>query len=380
MPKFIRFSAVLCVTLVAYSGCGGAEAGPTTFHRGAPRNAEVRLGIEAGGNEQTKEATGKNIEISAQTRILTIGSSPVYWPEFHFWLDYIVKFYKNSHGYSEITNWSATQNGMSLSHFFLSTAVGYACKDRAIETKAKALGVKLSQEDLEKIRTARENNIKIYGKTEYRHIVESMYVSEDVHNYLTRMDNLGNRLFERLYGAKGEKCSGACVSAYAKKEGYMAVKYIFRSNTDADGKARSAAKRKANYELLKGILARLRASDAPLPLFGALMNKYGEDPSLSDYPSGRLLVSGRKGTAFEKAYLKLRDYQYSGIVKADDGDYIILRMPIVPDMVVDTAGNTLRYWAAYQYLFENQVSDWCRKTKISYDDAYYRIDVETLLR
>jgi hypothetical protein len=348
--RIISFLTVLCVLLIAFSGCSSL-------------NGDVITSYEKG-------------ELSGKTLILTVGSTPVYWPEFHFWLNYIKKHYKKYHNLDEITDWSVEQNGMSLSEFFLSCAVGYACKDRAIEAKAKELGIKLSEDDLAEIEKKRESNIKIYSKSEYLRIVARMYVSEEVFNYLTKIDYLGKYLFESFYGANGEKCSDEDVSAYVKEKGIMCAKYIFLSNTDSDGNELSAEKRAKNYKLLENILGRLGANDAPPTLFDALMNEYGEDTTVSNYPDGRLFVSGSMGKEFESAYLKLKENEYSGIVKTDHGYYVILRKPIFPDMTA--AGNTLRYWTAYEYLFKNQIDDWYAKMKIKYEDAYYKIDVKEL--
>jgi hypothetical protein len=314
-------------------------------------------------------------EFSANTRILTVDSTPVYWPEFLFWLNYIKKYYKKYHNLGKITDWNEKQNGMNLSEFFLSCAVGYAGKDRAIEAKAKELGIELSKEDLAKIEKERENNIKIYTKSEYLRIVARMYVSEEIFNYLKKIDYLGKYLFEYYYGAHGEKCSDEDVSAYVKKKGYMCAKYIFLSNADADGNKLSAEERAKNYKFLKDILGRLKASDAPLALFDALMNEYGEDATIAEYPDGHLFVTGGMGKEFERTYLKLNENEYSNIVKADRGYYVILRVPIRPDMTI--ASNTLRYWTAYD-LFKNQIDDWYAKMKIKYEDAYYKIDVKRL--
>lgn len=359
--RIFRFLTILSVLLMAFFGCTSLNSDAITS-RGHP----------------ISESPYKKGELSAETLILTVGSTPVYWPEFLFWLKYITKHYKKVNKLDEITDWSVEQNEMSLSEFFLSTAVDYACKDRAIEAKAKELGIELSEDDLAEIEKKRQNNIKIYTKSEYLRIIRRVYVSEEVFNYLTKIDYLAQYLFECLYGVKGEKCSDEDVSAYVRGKGYMCAKYIFLSNADADGNELSAKERAEKYKLLEDILGQLDASDDPLTLFDALMNEYGEDPTVSNYPDGRLFVSGRMGEEFESAYLELKENEYSGIVKADDGYYVILRTPIFPDMTV--AGNTLRYWTAYEYLFKKQIEDGCAEMEIEYEDAYYKIDVQGLLR
>jgi len=330
-------------------------------------------------NDQDISPQVPGATLTAKTVILTVDGDPVYWPEFHFWLKYIGKYYKAAMGVEEITDWDTEQNGMQLRDFFLTTAVGYACKDRAIEARARKLDVDLTEKDLAEIEERRTSNIKIYGSAmEYRRIVSSMYISEDVFNYLTKIDYLGNHLFEHLFGDNGEKFSDSEISSYIRDGGFMCAKYIFRSNLDSDGNPLGAEKRLENESILKDILARLDASEQPLPLFTELMNEFGQDKKLARYPHGWLFASGGKGEIFEAACLKLKENEYSDIVTADDGCYIILRMPIFPAMTADATGNTLRYRAAYE-TFKKQVEAWSAKMEVEYRDQYYNIDVEEIL-
>jgi hypothetical protein len=203
-------------------------------------------------------------------------------------------------------------------------------------------------------------------------------MSEEVFNYLTKIDYLGNYLFEYLYGDFAEKCSDEDILTYIEQEGYICAKYIFLSNVDAEGNYLNAKNREEKYELLEQILGRLDASDSPMNLFDELIKEHGEDMAISMYPDGRLLVSGSMGKEFRDAYYKLEENEYSEIVETDDGCYILLRMPIDPSMRADPTGNSLRHWVAYE-LFKGQVEDWSSEMEIHYEDAYYEINVEELL-
>ena len=375
----VPFLSAICVLIVTLAGSIGCNSDPGSSSQENHENESAIKTVEtynAGSANRTPNEEGQS---SASTLILTVNTRPVYWPEFLFWLNYIGKYYKKVQGYDEIKDWNVEQNGMNLSEFFLSCAVGYASKDRAIEAKAEEMGITLSEDDLAEIEKNRINNIMIYGsEMEYRRIVSSMYISEEVFNYLTKLDYLGNYLFEHLYGANAEKCSDEDISTFIEKEGYLCAKYIFLSNLDAEGNYLSAEKRKEKYELLEQILGRLDASDSPMDLFDELIKEYGEDMAISMYPDGRLLVSGTMGEEFGDAYYKLEDNEYSDIVETDDGCYILLRTPIDPSMRADPTGNSLRYWVAYE-LFKGQVEDWSSEMEIRYEEAYYEIDVKELL-
>lgn len=158
----------------------------------------------------------------------------------------------------------------------------------------------------------------------------------------------------------------------------MCAKYIFLSSTDSAGKDLGEEKRMKNYRLLEGILGRLKSSSTPLNLFDSLMKENNNDREILNYPDGRLIPSGAMSKEFEGACMRLKEKEYSGIVTTNEGYYIILRMPIFPNMTADSGGNTLRYRTAYDYLFKNQIEDLASKMKVTYEDAYYKIDLEGL--
>lgn len=374
-----RLRTCILVLLIAFAGCGGPGNRPLAPGSGLPDARETGDPMAAGSAGNGKPMLWADRKLWVETPILKINGTPVYGAEFRFWLNTIEKHYKKFHHLDAIIDWSAEQNGMPLKDFFLSTAAGYACKDRAIAVQADALGIKLSKNILSQIEEKRQNDIRIFGsRSEYLRIIRRMYVSEQVYNYLTRIDYLATSLFEYYYGAKGEKCTDAEVWKYVRTNGLMCAKYIFRSNTGAGGRPLDSKRRAENKELLRRLLGRLDAAPAPLVLFETLMSSYGQDPKILSYPQGRLLVPGRMGNEFESAYSVLEVNAYSGIIETDGGSYIILRMPIYPDMAADRAGNTLRYRTAYDFLFKKQIEVWCAQLPIEYEDIYHQIDVDVL--
>jgi hypothetical protein len=375
----VSLCSIICALLLAVSGWGESRLASASRSGNSAGTGTTKT-VEATKAAPTPKTSPGSNEFSTDTLILTVDSSPVRWPEFLFWLRYIEKYYVKYHNLDKITDWSAKQNGLSLKEFFLSTAVGYASKDRAIETIAKELGIGLTADDLAEIQKQKENNLRIYGsRSEYLIIVNRMYVSEQVFDYLTKIDYISKHLFKHLYGANGEKCTNEDISAFVKKKSFMCAKYIFLSNTDAGGNALRAEKRAENYKLLENVLAQLNASKTPLTLFDTLITKHSNEGALLNYPDGRLIESGGIGEEFERAYWQLEEKKYSGIVKAGNGNYIILRLPIFPDMTADSAGDSLRYVTAYEHLFKNQVEAWSAKAKVKYEDAYYKINVAGVL-
>ena len=315
--------------------------------------------------------------VGEEPMVLRVAGEPVYATELRFWLNYMEKYYRESHGIAAIADWNVEQNGRPLRNFLRDSALSYICNNRAIETQARALGVKLSMQSAQEIDEQRAQNMRIYGGvSEYRRIVNRMYLSEGVFDYVTQMDYLSRELFAHLYGAQGEQCSDQCVSAYVQQQDFMAVRYIFLANPKG---ARGGAV-KQQRQTLEKLLAQLKVSARPRELFGKLLTQYNQDDAMNGYPDGRLISTSAKSEAFVKAYRQLKYYQYSEIVADDQGLYLIMRMPILPGMNADAAGHSLRYWAAYQYLFKTQVSQWCAALPMEYLTAYEQThaDAETV--
>ena len=320
--------------------------------------------------------------LGEQTVVVTVDQRAVLGPEFRFWLRYVAKTYRAAHGLETISDWHARQNGLELRDYLLKTAVQLACNDTALEEQASRLGVQIPAAELQALSDARRDNLRVYGsQSEYQHIVASMYGTEQVYDYLTRIDHLGVHLFDQLYGSGGELCLDACVADFVSSEELMNVQYIMLGGRDPAGRVRSPAIRRQQLRRLRSLRRQLLASRDAARLFATLMDRYSEDRSLGDYPDGHLFAQGAKGAQFAAAYRQLADDQVSDIVTQPDPRsgtsdyYLILRKPLSPAVRVDANGNTLRYWAAYQHLFKPQIGAWCAALPIRYGSAYEQIDV-----
>lgn len=341
--------------------------------------AHQALASECQTNAASSGTPAESGALTSKTVILKVGGAPVAWPEFRFWLKFIANYYAGRHHLQKIRDWNVTENGMPLRQFLLTCAVGYAAKERAIEAKTAELGLQLAEADRAAIAAQREKNRQIYGTLEYQRLIARMYQSETVYDYLLRMDYLTAALFQHYYGAGGEQCSDREVMAYVKQKGLIRVKTIFVATTDEQGKDLSPEARTTKYAQLQRLLRQLKVSRDPLALFEALWGEVNEDPLATSYPEGRLVVPGELGRQTQKALLRLAENHYSGIVQESNGYAILLRLPVSPAMIVDAAGNSLRYWVAHEVLFKNQVEAWAAQLPITYTDAYSQIDVAGVL-
>ena len=340
----------------------------------------VLLGPAAGcarNNVSTDTQSGQTL--ASDTVVLTVDEYPVYWPELEYWLKTVIGFYKDSYALDTITDWDAQQNGVPLRDFFLQTAVDYAGRHRALEKHAAAMGIELSQGQRDEMAATRAENVSIYGsESEYQRIVSDMYVSEDVYTYLLEIGYLSNDVFTALYGQNGEKCTDADVAAYVAQQSIGCARYIFASGAGTGMSEPSSAGELAGRALLEDCLRQLDASDDAVTLFETLAKKYDQDGASANYPDGMLFAAGAMGTEFQSAFAALAENEYSGIVETEKGLYLIMRLPVYPDMAANSTGTTLRYMAAQQYLFQNQVNAWYAGMHVEYSGAYKALDLPKL--
>jgi parvulin-like peptidyl-prolyl isomerase len=351
LTLIVTVVGLLCLALVMFPGCGGSDGGST----GATQSVELGL----------------------DTVILTVDGSPCYWPEFLYWLRFIVGYYEDQNGLAAITDWDAQIDGKSLRDFILSSAVDYVGRHRALEVHAAEMGFAVSQAQEQEMAANRAQNVSVYGsEAEYLRILRQTYVSESVYNYLLKIGYLSNDVFAELYGPGGEKCTDAEVAAYVAEKSLLCAKFIFLPNTDTAGVELNDDERARNRETLQGLVDQLETSSDPVALFAQLETEYNQNTATACYADGVLFTAPQMPAEFMAAYDRLQEDEFSGVVTTEGGLYLIMKLPIHPDMPADQAGNTLRYRAAYEYLFQNQVDEWYAGMRVEFTEAYESIDLK----
>ncbi|MGC4083337.1 MAG: hypothetical protein QM736_14820 [Vicinamibacterales bacterium] len=301
--------------------------------------------------------------------LLHIDGEPVFAAELDFWLRNVGKYYLASRKLERIDDWSAQQNGMPLREYLVSSAVEYVRRDRVIEAQAASRGIRLGADQELDILNARTEQMRIYGSdAEYGRVVASMYGSEALFDYLTRIELLGDAVFADLFGAGGERCDDDCVTAYAAREHLMPARTLHFAAKDPANRTLSAGERRANRRKLHAVLARLRADPSPAAAFAAEANDGGPQFALAQSDARLPVVLER-----------LKPGEISGVISTDQGDWLILRMAIDPAMPVDAAGHSLRRQAAYDSLFKPWVLDRARAQSIERLPALGQLDVPGLL-
>ena len=133
-----------------------------------------------------------------------------------------------------------------------------------------------------------------------------------------------------LYCTEGSALAPAerDLETFARERGYLTVDHIWISTAaadPADTEAIDACRARAEEAF-----AKLNGSADPAHDFAILAETYSDEPNRDQHPDGYTFALG-DGTlpeACEEAVQALEEGQFSGVVEAEDGFYLLLRKPV----------------------------------------------------
>lgn len=382
--KFRRISIILLALIMVlgiFSGCD------FVIGQGDPIVSETPEVPESSEEVVVKEGyDAAAATFPADTLIMTVDGSPVYWDEFFYWFTVNISYIETNYG--TIEDWSEVVEGESWAEFAISETIETARLYRAVEKKAAEMGITLTAEDEEYIQYYWEMDVATYGDGDEEAFIQYLtanYMTEDIYYYMNKVATLYYSIMDEVYGAEGEKMALEEVLAYADSYGFMQTKHILLLTTDDDGNALSDEEKTAVYSQMEDFLTQLDAApdDELEAVFDGIMNEYSEDGGLASFPDGYLFMSGEMMEEFENATLELGAYEYSGIVETDYGYHIILRLPInretVPYYYYSYYGYTypLQYYPAAE-AFDSLMYGWTGEAVVEYSEAYNSLDANAL--
>ena len=356
MKKSLRYTAIilaLCLLVMSFAACSPTE-----------------------GTHASTPTPDPAASFNENTLIVTVEGSPVYWPEFQYWLNYSLQYYGFTPG-SEI-DWDADySSNMTLREFVMYDAVNAVALYRVIDNLAESLGTTLTAEDKANIETIMSENAAYFESDEaYEAYLTENYLSEELMEYLLTASCNYYNIFVKMFGADGEQVPDADAIAFGTDNGYYRAKHILMSFTDDEGNPYSEDEMADKLSQLEDILSQIKASDDPVEAFDQFMLEYNEDPGMAAYPNGYQFVKGDMVTEFQAAVESLEDYGISDIVTMGDYGYtIIMRLPLDPDeaAISDMYGSTLRYNTA-NFEYEALANTWTVEANIEYSDNYSYVD------
>ena len=303
-------ACILTLTAVLFlSACGEADAEGGLFY----------------------EASG----IRPDTVLLSVDGREVTARRYLYWLacacDYIAGYYDSGDG----IQWGDTVDGQILEEYARDQALESAALYATVENWAEDYACTLTDED----RTAMDREwaarVAQYGGEEaYLDVLSRMGLDRTEAEAISGDYYLYRHLYE-LYCTEGSQLAPAehDLETFAQEQSYLTVDHIWISTADADPtdpEAAAACRARAEEAFSK-----LNGSADPLNDFAVLAATYSDETDRDQHPSGYTCKAG-DGTlpaACEEAVLALEEGQFSGVVEADDGFYLLLRKPLDLDAV-----------------------------------------------
>lgn len=319
--------------------------------------------------------------------MLTVNGIDVTWSELFYWYVYDVSNMENYYG--EIEDWNAQcsfNTEKTNREYVMDNALDTVKHYCAVESKAKELGVTLTDEDKATLKSNWENNVKNYGGGDEASFIEYLkkaYLTKDMYDHINEVSLLYDRMMKTLFGANGEKLSENEVIEKASDMGYVRVKNLLISTKD-DTNAKlpddKLAEKKTQAENLLKELRGITDKAALEKRFDEMIKQYGGDSGTEYYAEGYTFIpgNGKMVEAFETASSNLSEYEVSDIVETDYGYHIILRLPLSATAAVeygsDNSKKTLSYYVA-QDMFSSETENWADESKVVYTKTYQDMDI-----
>ena len=247
------------------------------------------------------EASG----IRPDTVLLSVDGRDVSAQRYLYWLayacDYIADYYDSGEG----IQWGDTVSGQSLEDYGCTlTDEDRTAMDREWAARAAQYG----------------------GEEAYLAVLARMGLDRAEAEAISGDYYLYEHLYD-LYCTEGSELAPAehDLETFAQEQGYLTVDHIWLSTAavdPADAEAVAACRARAEEAFSK-----LNGSADPAHDFAVLAATYSDETDGDQHPSGYTFTVG-DGTlpaACEEAAQALEEGQFSGVVEADDGFYLILR-------------------------------------------------------
>ena len=382
VPLFL--AATVCFGLL--TGCQSSK-----LHSLSEDLAKESTSPDATQNTQTtKDYTPCYQSYDMDEVMLSVNGIDVTWDELFYW--YVNDVTNIESYFGDITDWDA-QCGLDAEktnrEFVMNDALDILKQYCAIESKAKDMGVVLTDEDKATLKTDWENNIQSYGNGDEAAFIEylrKLYLSKGMYDKINEVNLLYNRLFETMFGGNGEKLSENDVVEKASDMGYIRVKNILimtKDDTNTTLPADQLKEKKTTAEKILNELKGITDKTALEKRFDELMAQYGEDPGMEYNTDGYTFLPGNGIMIenFEKAATDLDEYGISEIVETDYGYHIIMRLPLRASATAlyssDSSQKTLAYYVA-QDMMGSQTKNWANESKVEFTKTYEDMDIKNV--
>ena len=250
----------------------------------------------------------------------------------------------------------------------------------AVRFLAEDYKVKLNQEELEAIEKDIGETVDFYsGEESFNKSLAESYMSRDLYRYMMEYSSLYMKLFNTLF-AEGGKMAWSDKEFYDYyQEHYVAVLQIFipyEENESKESHDKTLSTANSVYDKAKS------GED-----FWELVQEYGKDDNMLDYPDGYYFTQGEAEDVLYEASVALKEGEISVPISGEAGLYIIKRMEMRElrmnenrETALFGYTDSLGQWhgGAYDTVFRELYEKKADKIKVKYGDIWKTITTETV--
>ena len=281
-----------------------------------------------GGEGREEDLLCDAAGVSPDAVLLTVDGREVPAGRYLYWLAYACDYIASCYG-GEAIRWEDTVDGTGLEDYARERALSSAALYATVENWAEDYGCALTEED----RTARRQEwaaraAQYGGEDAYLAVLARMGLDREGAEALSAASYLYRHLYD-LFRTEGSPLYPAerDLEAFVREQGYLTVDHIWISTAAADSADTAAID--ACRARAEEAFSKLNSSPDPAHDFAVLAGTYSDETDRDQYPEGYTFTPG-DGTlpaACEEAAAALEPGQFSGVIEAEDGFYLLLRQP-----------------------------------------------------
>ena len=330
--------------------------------------------------------------LEPDTVMVTVGEAQITWQALFHWIYYSTVEYERRNG--EIEDWrAAAASGRTVAEEIQANALSYALEFAYMEAGARGMGLDISQKLEESARREMEADAANYESyDEFLEAIAAEYSTEEYYLYTKEIAGLYSTIYYAIYGENGSYLADQDVLDYIQDEGYLMCKTIQFAKLDPEtGETLPEEELEKKRSDAVWILAQLDECKNREELeirFDELARQFTEDSGYSNNQDGYLFQPGDLPDQIITAVQGLEMYEYtSELVETDGVMYIILRIPINPDVAPlsisyysQSADSkySLRYQVSVQ-MYNKMVSGWSREYPAVFSQEYQDLDLAAIM-
>ncbi len=250
----------------------------------------------------------------------------------------------------------------------------------AVQFLAKEHGVALEEDEMDAVREEIQQTVDFYGDEEsFLKILHESYMSHGLYYKMMEYSSLYLKLFNTLYEDGGKEAWSDEEFYEYYRAHYLAVQQIFIPYEEGEsGKHCENTMAKANS---------VHAEATGGKDFWKLIEAYGKDDTMLDYPDGLYFTEGEAEDVLYEAAKGLAVGEISTPVTAESGIYIIKRMELKELRMQENRStalfgyyDTLDEWhaGAYDDAFYQLYRERAEKIKVEYSDFWNLVSTESV--